>query len=67
MMRSIRDMDFLSENPEFAEALEKEGIKLIGPSADAMRVMGSKLAAKDAVKKYDIPMVPGNRLRDRIR
>jgi acetyl-CoA carboxylase biotin carboxylase subunit len=50
---------FLSENPEFAHALEAAGIVLIGPSAASMEIMGNKLAAKDAVKKYDIPMVPG--------
>ncbi len=50
---------FLSENPQFAEALEAEGIILVGPSAHAMRIMGSKLDAKAAVKSYDIPMVPG--------
>jgi pyruvate carboxylase subunit A len=50
---------FLSENPLFAEMLEKNGIKLIGPSADSMRIMGNKLSAKDAVKQYTIPLVPG--------
>ena len=50
---------FLSENPEFARRLEKEGIVLIGPSAHSMEIMGSKLAAKKAVKAFDIPMVPG--------
>lgn len=50
---------FLSENADFAEAVEKNGITFIGPGSHAIRVMGSKLAAKDAVKKYNIPMVPG--------
>jgi propionyl-CoA carboxylase alpha chain len=50
---------FLSENPEFPRRLEKEGIILIGPSAHSMEIMGSKLAAKNAVKAFDIPMVPG--------
>lgn len=50
---------FLSENADFARRLQQEGIILLGPSAEAMEVMGSKLAAKDAVKSYDIPMVPG--------
>lgn len=50
---------FLSENPEFVNAVEKAGLTFIGPSAEAMKVMGSKLAAKAAVKKYDIPLVPG--------
>ncbi|AVR46072.1 acetyl-CoA carboxylase biotin carboxylase subunit [Christiangramia fulva] len=50
---------FLSENAEFAELVEKNGITWIGPGSNAIKIMGSKLAAKDAVKKYDIPMVPG--------
>lgn len=50
---------FLSENAAFANKLADEGITLIGPSAKAMEVMGSKLAAKEAVSHYDIPMVPG--------
>lgn len=50
---------FLSENADFAEAVEKSGITFIGPKSKAIRVMGSKLAAKEAVKAYDIPMVPG--------
>ncbi|SEC26141.1 propionyl-CoA carboxylase alpha chain [Tenacibaculum sp. MAR_2009_124] len=50
---------FLSENAAFSEAVAKNGITFIGPKAKAIKVMGSKLAAKDAVKAYDIPMVPG--------
>lgn len=50
---------FLSENAGFKEALDKAGITFIGPSAEAINLMGSKLAAKDAVKKYGVPMVPG--------
>lgn len=50
---------FLSENASFAEAVKKNGICFIGPDVEAIKVMGSKLAAKEAVKKYDIPMVPG--------
>ncbi len=50
---------FLSENADFAEAVEKNGLIFIGPKSHAIRVMGSKLAAKDAVKEYNIPMVPG--------
>jgi propionyl-CoA carboxylase alpha chain len=50
---------FLSENADFAEEAEKNGIIFIGPRSKAIRIMGSKLAAKEAVKKYDIPMVPG--------
>jgi propionyl-CoA carboxylase alpha chain len=50
---------FLSENPQFARALEEANIILIGPSANSMEIMGSKLAAKEAVKGYNIPLVPG--------
>jgi acetyl-CoA carboxylase biotin carboxylase subunit len=50
---------FLSENADFADAVRKAGLVLIGPTPEAMRIMGSKLGAKDAVKKFDIPMVPG--------
>ena len=50
---------FLSENAVFAEKVEKAGIVFIGPKSYAIEVMGSKLAAKEAVKDYDIPMVPG--------
>lgn len=50
---------FLSENASFAERLKKEGITLIGPSAEAMNIMGDKLSAKQRVKQYDVPLVPG--------
>ncbi len=50
---------FLSENAEFAKKVEEAGINFIGPGPEAMRIMGSKLAAKECVKKYNIPMVPG--------
>lgn len=50
---------FLSENADFAEEVEKNNIVFIGPKSNAIRVMGSKLAAKEAVKTYNIPMVPG--------
>ncbi len=50
---------FLSENAEFAELVEKNNITFIGPKSHAITVMGSKLAAKAAVKEFNIPMVPG--------
>ncbi len=50
---------FLSENADFAELAEKNNITFIGPKSKAIHVMGSKLAAKEAVKAYNIPMVPG--------
>lgn len=50
---------FLSENAIFAQLVEDEGIAFIGPRPHAIRIMGSKLAAKEAVREYNIPMVPG--------
>ena len=50
---------FLSENAGFAKKVKESGIVWIGPDTHAIEVMGSKLAAKEAVKSYDIPMVPG--------
>ena len=50
---------FLSENADFAQKVTDAGIEIIGPTPEAMRIMGSKLAAKECVKKYNIPMVPG--------
>lgn len=50
---------FLSENAEFAEKVKVAGITFIGPPPQAIKTMGSKLAAKEAVMKYDIPLVPG--------
>lgn len=50
---------FLSENAAFAELCEENDIIFIGPRSKAIKIMGSKLAAKEAVKQYHIPMVPG--------
>ncbi len=50
---------FLSENSTFARKVREAGITFIGPSPDAMDLMGSKLAAKAAVKNYNVPLVPG--------
>jgi acetyl-CoA carboxylase biotin carboxylase subunit len=50
---------FLSENADFATKVSEAGLIFVGPSPDSIRVMGSKLAAKNAVSKYGIPMVPG--------
>lgn len=52
---------FLSENPTFAKALKEAGIKLIGPSAEAMEIMGNKLSAKEAALAYRIPMIKGTK------
>ncbi|WP_445385426.1 acetyl-CoA carboxylase biotin carboxylase subunit [Robiginitalea sp. IMCC44478] len=50
---------FLSENAGFARAVNKSGLIFIGPGPEAIQTMGDKLAAKEAVKSYNIPMVPG--------
>jgi acetyl-CoA carboxylase biotin carboxylase subunit len=50
---------FLSENAVFARAVKEAGLILIGPSPEAMEIMGNKLSAKAAALKYNIPMVPG--------
>lgn len=50
---------FLSENATFAQMVEDAGITFIGPRPHAIKVMGDKLQAKETVKDYNIPMVPG--------
>lgn len=50
---------FLSENAAFAKKVAEKGIIFIGPSTHAIEVMGDKLAAKNAVSSYNVPMVPG--------
>jgi acetyl-CoA carboxylase biotin carboxylase subunit len=50
---------FLSENAEFARKAKAAQLNFIGPEPESMEIMGSKLAAKDAAKKYNIPLVPG--------
>jgi acetyl-CoA carboxylase biotin carboxylase subunit len=52
---------FLSENPEFARAVEEAGITFIGPRYEAIRSMGSKTEAKKLVNGYGVPVVPGTR------
>ena len=50
---------FLSENAQFAAALDTAGITFIGPPAAAIKTMGDKIAAKAAVAQYGVPVVPG--------
>ena len=51
---------FLSENADFAERVEKSGFVFIGPKADTIRLMGDKVSAKAAMRKANIPCVPGS-------
>ena len=56
---------FLSENAEFARIVEACGISFIGPSADAMRLWGDKIRAREAAERYGLPLLPGSKaLRD---
>jgi acetyl-CoA carboxylase, biotin carboxylase subunit len=51
---------FLSENADFAEQVERSGFKFIGPTADVIRMMGDKVAAKKAMIAAGVPCVPGS-------
>ncbi len=51
---------FLSENADFAEAVEREGLTFIGPHPHSIQMMGDKLSAKEAVASQNVPLVPGS-------
>ena len=51
---------FLSENDSFAELCEKEGVVFIGPSAEAIRLMGDKVTARKIAREANLPLVPGS-------
>lgn len=55
---------FLSENPEFAEACENQGISFIGPPASAIRSMGRKDHAKRLMEDAGVPVIPGEHDQD---
>jgi acetyl-CoA carboxylase, biotin carboxylase subunit len=52
---------FLSENPGFAEVVEKLGLKFIGPRSDMLRLMGNKVAARNFAESAGLPLLPGAR------
>ncbi|MCN9239343.1 acetyl/propionyl/methylcrotonyl-CoA carboxylase subunit alpha [Streptomyces sp. RY43-2] len=51
---------FLAENAEFARACQEAGLVFIGPSADAIALMGDKIRAKETVRAAGVPVVPGS-------
>ncbi len=51
---------FLSQNAHFAEICESCNITFIGPTSEAIRLMGDKIAAKDLMRKTGIPIIPGS-------
>ncbi|CUW46898.1 acetyl-CoA carboxylase biotin carboxylase subunit [Novacetimonas hansenii] len=51
---------FLSENADFADAVEKAGLTFIGPTGASIRMMGDKITAKRAMREAGVPCVPGS-------
>ena len=51
---------FLSENADFSQRVEESGFVFIGPTADSIRIMGDKVAAKQAMIRAGVPTVPGS-------
>ena len=52
---------FLAENAEFAEICQNCGLVFIGPSAESIRLMGDKIAARQSVTKAGVPILPGTK------
>lgn len=52
---------FLSENADFAQKVTEAGITFIGPTPEAIDLMGNKIAARETVRKQGVPLVPGNK------
>jgi acetyl-CoA carboxylase biotin carboxylase subunit len=53
---------FLAENADFAERCAQQGLTFIGPSPQAIRLMGDKIAGREAAQRYGVPLVPGSQL-----
>src|SRR6201997_3694417 len=53
-------LGFLAEDGDFAATVEEHGFTFVGPSPEHIRLMGNKVAAKDAVRRLGIPTVPGS-------
>ena len=53
-------LGFLAENARFADMVEEHGFTFIGPTADHIRLMGDKIAAKDTMIRLGVPCVPGS-------
>ena len=51
---------FLAEQPELAELCRRHGVVFIGPSPEALRQMGNKLLARETVRRYSVPVIPGS-------
>ena len=51
---------FLSENPKFAEIVQKSGIKFVGPSPTTLELIGDKIRTKEVARRVGIPLVPGS-------
>ncbi|MEW9807683.1 acetyl-CoA carboxylase biotin carboxylase subunit [Mesorhizobium sp. ZMM04-5] len=51
---------FLAENGDFADAVVAAGMRFVGPSGDAIRLLGDKVAAREAARKAGVPTVPGS-------
>lgn len=57
---------FLSENADFAQACDEEGIVFVGPSADSIRLLGLKHSAREIARAAKVPLVPGSDLVDSV-